>query len=109
LRLLRYVGSKPILKSNREIPMTTFKTVLAAAAVVALGASALGSTSALATVKVSTQSNGRGKLSDSTPVTFGQTGVRELGPGKLAFPHGRPGLTIAPFACQPPGCSHLEP
>jgi hypothetical protein len=88
--------------------MATFKTIAAAAAVIALGASALGSTSALANFKVSPLSNAGGKRGDSTPATFGQT-VRELGPAKLAFPHGRAGLTIAPFACQPPGCSHLEP
>jgi hypothetical protein len=88
--------------------MTTLKTILAAAAVVALGASVIGPAAASAKVKVSTLSNASGKLSDSTAATFGQ-GVREFGPAPLAFPHGRPGLTIAPFVCQPPGCSHLEP
>jgi len=88
---------------------TTFKTVVTAVVVAALGASALGSTAALAKVKVSTMSNGGGKFSgDSTPATFAQT-VSELGPVKIPFPHGRPNLTIAPLVCQPPGCSHLEP
>ena len=53
--------------------MTTFKTILAAAAVVALGAAGPGPSSALARVFVSTQSNAKGNVSGPVPApTFRQ-------------------------------------
>jgi hypothetical protein len=53
--------------------MTTFKTFLGIAAVVALGAAGLGPSPALAKVFVSPQSNARGNLSGPVPApTFRQ-------------------------------------
>jgi len=78
--------------------MTTFKATLAAAAAVALGATALASTSAFAKVMVSPTSNGgKGNVSDSTPPppTFQQ--IVGSGPVKL-IPGPHAPLKIAPPA-----------
>jgi hypothetical protein len=62
--------------------MTTFKTILATAAVVALGAIAFGSTSTFANVLFSPKANAKGNVSGPIPApTFQQ--IVGSGPVKL--------------------------
>ena len=82
-----------------------FKTIIAAAAAVAIGATALASTSAFANkVMVSTQSNAKGNVSDSTPTPTLQQLVGNH--PTIANPLKSPGaLTIVP-SCKSYVCLH---
>jgi hypothetical protein len=80
--------------------MTTFKTILATAAVVALGTIAFGSTSTFANVLVSPRSNSKGSVSGPVPApTFQQT----VGSGPVKLLGRRPIGLLVP-ACQSRVC-----